>query len=147
MSSSVSASLSSLGRSVRQRDGPVVRQHRDPEAPRIVGRPTSEHHGSCVRTLHHTTPLHIAQITVVEAAKYLLGNLPSVLECRPYYCRAHTHTHTSFFHLKKTSAASFPLLSGEAMRYGHRHKREEGGKTLEGDKLKDRAQKQSGCVT
>ena len=144
LSLSVSApSSSSSGRSLRQRDGPLVRQHRDPEAPRIVGRPTSEHHGSGVRTLHHTAPLHI---TEEEAAKYLLGNLPSVLECRRYYCRTHTHRHVSSA-LNKTSAASFPLLSGEAMRYRHRHEREEGGKALEGDKLKGRAQKQSGCVT
>lgn len=39
----------SSGRPVRQRDGSLLRQHADSEAPGIVGGTTSEHHGSGVR--------------------------------------------------------------------------------------------------
>ena len=58
----------------------------------LAGRPLSI---MALAYVHYTTqhPSNKCQHTQEEAAKYLLGNLPAVLECRRYNC--HTHTQVS----------------------------------------------------
>lgn len=97
----------------------------------LAGRPLSimalayVHYTSQYTRLTHT----LSQTnTLEETAKYLLGNLPAVQECRRYNC--HTHTHTGFFCLKEKSATSFPFCLEKACVRGRSTKEGWEGKDL-----------------
>lgn len=133
-------SVWSFSGSVRQRDGPFLRQHEDADAVRIVGRATSEHHSAGVSTrhAHHFQKIGLQITNQSKHTKDESTCLKTHLLCRNVAAITASQTHK----ISSTFKRSQLLVVFSFVRaWGTKEKWE--GKTLDGDKLKSRKQKQS----